>query len=73
MEELIPREITSTGHFEEMYPSVLATSCSGSEVTETTAYELADINAINKVSSISETLWTALTPSLLLVFKHSSL
>ena len=51
MEDLLPRQIETADSFKSSFPSILEHSCSGSEITGDSAYDLSDMNAINKVSS----------------------
>ena len=44
----MPRQIVDAKQFEETYSCALQHSCSGSEITGAKAYDLADINAVNK-------------------------
>lgn len=44
----MPREIKDSKHFEDHYKSVLEYSMTKSEVTQSDAFELADITAINQ-------------------------
>ena len=56
MEQLIPRSIENGDDMLKAYPSVLQGSCSGSEITGDSAFDLADTNAINKVRIFAPSL-----------------